>query len=217
MPKKEAFYWVLTFLACAAMVLGTFVGVALLVSYPTIDGKDQPSHAVSEATRIASETEATLRELELNQGAPQEEDWARRVCDNLKIESIPENSYEVVSQRLEPSPQGCRIAVVQSVHKVAEGSGGTRTVPRRHTYTVVVSAGHPGGFTVAVLQNPEPGEARSGEPTVMVRTKNGAMVERFVATPEFWKQAEPDLLAAFPGRSINETPLPQFFEPFNRK
>jgi hypothetical protein len=199
------------------MILGTFVGVALLVSYPTIDGKSLTSHAMSEATRIALETEATVRELERDQGAPREEGWARRVCDNLKIESIPETRYEVVSERFEPGPQGYHIAVVQSVRKVADRSAGTRTVPWQHTFTVVVSAGHPGDFTVVVLRNPEPSGARSGEPTVMVRTKNGDRLEEFVATPEFWKQDKPDLLAAFPGRSVDETPLPQFFEPFNRK
>jgi hypothetical protein len=174
------------------------------------------SQAFFEARDIADTTAWTIKELGPPHRAPQAEDWSRRLSGNLNGNT---EDYEVLSPRFEPAPDGYYVTVVQPVHKVADGSGGTRSVPWRHTYTVVVSASDRGDATVVVLRSPDPSEARSGEPTVMVRLRPSSLggLEEFVGTPEFWKQAEPDLLAAFPGRSVDETPLPQFFAPFNRK
>jgi len=222
MSKKEAALWVLTFLACAAMILGPFVAFALLqVCCEMIDRDDFRMRwalyqAFSEARDVADTTAWTVVKVGPPQRAPQAEDWSRRLSENLNGNT---EDYEVLSPHFEPAPDGYYVAVVQPVHKVADGSGGTRTVPWQHKFTVVVSASDRGDSKVVVLRSPDPSEARSGEPTVMVRLRspNWDSLEEFVATPEFWKQDEPDLLAAFPGRSVDETPLPQFFEPFNPK
>lgn len=227
MSKRDAALWVLTFVACAAVIVGVLVGARFLLSLQPDrkEYRDKHRFAVSraqaffEAKQVAEKTAGTVKELGPPQRAPQSEDWTKRLCDSLKVEGIPGTYYEVLSQRCEPAPQAYYVGVVHPIRKVKDRTGKIRILPQPFTFTVVVGASDRGDSKVVVLRSPDPSEARSGEPTVMVRLRspNWDRLEEFVATPEFWEQAEPDLFAAFPGRSVDETPLPQFFEPFNPK
>ncbi len=219
MSIKETAYWILTFLACAGMILGSIVGILLLLSVKIPEG-DWPRQrkilsALNGATWVADGVAIAIDDLGPPDRGPEGELWTRGLCETLKSGS---ETYQVLSQQHQPNHEGYYVAVLQPALEVNDGTGGTRRVPLWFTYTLVVSPRERGSFTIAVLRLPGLG-SREDDPRVMVRVRShsaGRDAEEFVATPEFWKQAEPDLLGAFPGRSIKEDPLPRFFEAFVR-
>lgn len=210
MSPKQLASWILTFGACVGMVVAVLVGIGLLLSIPPCepDRTDdvRMRYALAEAKHVALVAEATVGQLGPPGAEAGYDEWTTSLCESL---TVADTKYKALSEPGHPNPQGYYVAVMQPTF-----SGR----PAWFTYTILVKAIRRDEFTLVVARIPE-FQTRHETASLMIvsRWRSGPQWRgQFVAKPEFWRQREPDLLGAFPGRSIDADPLPRFFERFGK-